>query len=263
MTPEEQEAKRLAEEKQLRDLATQITQMSKLGFDPGTFRKGVIAAVSDAATPPTVSVNLSGDATTLITDVRIMDNQTPVVGSTALIAKQGSDIFLLGSIAASKANGAPTGQTESTGWIKPTLSNGTHGGSGNDVYYRRVLDHGSWKVQWRGTWNTSGSSTMLDSGDALDADYRPSSTRQIACARENDGISIIRADFTSAGLVTIHQGTTSSSTDGSHGHSFSDIYGDIGQFTTGNGTNSGGSHSHLVSFDHPNWVSLNGVEYFL
>lgn len=276
MTPEEKVAAELAAEAQLRDLASQITRMSKLGFDPGTFRKGVIAAIAESTVPPTVSVNLSGDETTLISGIRILDNQTPVVGATALIAKQGSEVFLLGSIASVKANGAPTSQEQSTGWVKATLSNGSHGGTGSDVYYRRILDNGSWKVQWRGVWNTSGSVNMISGGDALPDSHQPSNYRSIACARENDGAVTTRMDFNADGTVTLHVAspntfTASGSTtfDGSHSHSFSDYYSD-GSVTLGNSTFNSGSHNHGVSshshgvdVDHPTWVSLNGVEYFL
>ena len=98
MTPEEQAALDAAQEKQIRELASQITQMAKLGFDPMTVRKGVVAAVADTTTPPTVSINISGDTTTLVSQVRTLNNYTPVVGQTVLIGKQGTEIFLLGAI---------------------------------------------------------------------------------------------------------------------------------------------------------------------
>lgn len=277
MTPEEQAQSDIAQEKQIRELAAQIGQMSKLPYTPDTIRKGVIASVNHATTPPTVSINISGDTTTLVGEVRTLDNYSPVVNQTVLVMKQGSEIFILGAIAASPAAGAPVGQEATTGWIKATLSNGTHGGTGSDVYYRRILDHGSWKVQWRGVWNTSGSVNMISSGDALGDEYQPSNYRAIACARENDGSVTSRMDFNADGTVTLHvespntfSASGSTTFDGSHGHDFNDIYGATGEFATANGTFSSGSHNHGVSshshgvdVDHPNWVSLNGVEYFL
>lgn len=269
-TPEEQAAIETALEKQIKDLATQITQMTKLGFDPMTIRKGIIAAVDDNANPPTVSLNISGDTETLITQVRTLNNYTPLVGQTVLIAKQGTEIFLLGGIASTIAKTA-TAQPAvmDNGWIKATLTNGTHGGNANDVYYRRVLDHGAWKMQWRGVWNTSSQTFMINTADALDQDYRPTSYRALACARDAAGLSVIRMEFAADGTVRWFQANPTISTTGNIGAG-SDIR--LSGYLSQAGSDLGHAHATFTS-DHnhggsasiavPSWVSLNGVEYFL
>lgn len=281
MTPEEQAALVAAQEKQLRDLATQITNMAKLGFDPMTIRKGIVAAVVDTSTPPTVSINISGDQTTLITAVRTLNNYTPVVGQTVLVAKQGTEIFLLGAISA--ANPTSVNNFTDNGWIRATLTNGSHGGNSNgDVYYRRVLDHGSWKMQWRGGWAPGGATAMIDTANAIDPDYRPTSHRSLTCARDLTGAMSATMDFHTDGRVILTGGTepTNSATvslgggtdsAGSHSHGIDDTYGASGEFVQSDGTSSNGSHSHgwsdSASHSHtptaPVWISLNGLEYFI
>jgi hypothetical protein len=285
VTPEEQAALDAAQEKQLRELAAQITQMSKLGFDPMTIRKGTVVAVADATTPPTVSLNISGSEDVLITEVRTLNNYTPLVGQTVLIAKQGSEIFILGAIASINPKLTSATNTSDNGWIKADLSRGTHGGGANDVYYRRVLDHGSWKMQWRGVWNVSGTA-MLDAG-TLDPDYRPAAFRPIIVTRNSDGSVFLRMDFNADGGVNYVAGTPRINTTGdlggtavsvgNHSHGIDwdgDADGggaDHNHFGTtwGAGGHSHsldtGSHSHggFVDIGDPTWISLNGVEYFL
>jgi hypothetical protein len=275
VTPEEAAAIEAAQERQLRDLATQITQMTKLGFDPLTIRKGTVVAISDNTNPPTVSINISGADDTLVSQVRTLNNYTPLVGQTVLIGKQGTEIFLLGSIASVNPKTVADSSTTDNGWIKATLSNGSHGGSEGDVHYRRVLDHGSWKMQWRGSWVTNGNFTMIASG-GLDPDYRPASNRYLAAAREADGAVTLRVLFAPNGSVVIAEspagisntnpGTSSVVTSSYVEHSHGGAVSLVGI------THNDGSHSHTVNnhshggavtIDHPSWVSLDGLEYFL
>jgi hypothetical protein len=275
MTPEEAAAVEAAQERQLRDLATQIASMTKLGFDPLTIRKGTIAAVTDFADPPTVAINISGDTETTVSEVRVLNNYTPLVGQTVLIAKQGTEIFLLGSIASVNPRTLAASSEEANGWIKATLAAGSHGGGEGDVYYRRVMDHGSWKMQWRGQWNVSGT-TMISSG-GLDPNYRPAANRAVAAARNVNGADTCQVIFATTGAVTIS--STSSATPSLNMASVSltsDVSGstsptsltDHADHSHGAGTlsafNSGHSHSaSSISISSPTWVSLNGVEYFL
>lgn len=278
MTPEEQAALDAAQEKQIRELAAQITQMSKLGFDPLTIRKGIVAAVSDTTSPPTVAINISGDATTLVSQVRTLNNYTPVVGQTVLVGKQGTEIFLLGAISA--ANPMSVNNFSDNGWIRATLTNGSHGGNSNgDVYYRRVLDHGSWKMQWRGGWSPAGATAMIDTADALGTDYRPSSHRSVLCARALTGETAAQFDFHTNGRVVLTGGTTATnsasvSLGGSTGSASTSSYVEHshgGAVATAGITHNDGFHSHSwsdsASHSHtptaPSWVSLNGLEYFL
>jgi hypothetical protein len=279
MTPEEQASLDAAQEKQIRDLASQITQMSKLGFDPMTVRKGVIAGVADATTPPTVSINISGDTATLVSQVRTLNNYTPLVGQTVLVGKQGTEIFILGSIASVSPTTTADASTSDNGWRKAVLTNGTHAGANNDVYYRRVLDHGAWKMQWRGIWNPAGTTAMIDTANALDTDYRPAAYKPIACARTADGLSTVRVDFNANGTVNLYTATpgianASLSADISVGGStdvrlsgyLSQAGSDLGHsHTWGDSDSDDVSHSHggTTTVAAPTWVSLNGVEYFL
>ena len=276
MTPEEAAAIEAAQERQLRDLATQITQMTKLGFDPLTIRKGTVVAVSDNTNPPTVSINISGADDTLVSQVRTLNNYTPLVGQTVLIGKQGTEIFLLGSIASVNPRTVAASSEEDNGWIKADLAAGSHGGGEGDVYYRRVMDHGSWKMQWRGQWNVSGT-TMISSG-GLDPNYRPASNRAVSCARNLSGLPTCQVIFSSTGGVTIGLAAPGIATQSpgtsqhnGHTHTFYDTYNGTGGYATDE-TESAGVHTHTVNthghgevtlVSNPTWVSLNGVEYFL
>lgn len=291
MTPEEQAALDAEQEKQIRDLATQITQMSRLGFDPMTIRKGIIAAVNDTSSPPTVAINISGDETTLVSQVRTLNNYTPLVGQTVLVAKQGAEIFLLGAIAATNPTGVNT--ATDNGWNRATLTAGSHGGNSNgDIYYRRVMDHGSWKMQWRGGWNVSGTTVIT----GLDPDYCPSSLRSVPAARNASGLVVMaKLDFASDGSVTLAGGTLTGTTtteggqstsgaspgtsshgghahgidwDGSvynanHNHFGATFSGGSHNHTVDNHWHGNGNHNHDLSVTAPTWVSFNGVEYFL
>src|SRR5687768_11097663 len=249
--------------------------MAKLGFDPMTVRKGVVAAVADTTTPPTVSINISGDTTTLVSQVRTLNNYTPAVGQTVLIGKQGTEIFLLGAISATSPTSVST--FTDNGWIQATLTNGSHNGNSNgNVYYRRVLDHGSWKMQWRGGWTTGGSDIMIDTADALDPDYRPTGHRTVPAARDLVGATNVNIDFHTNGRVVVTGGVepTNSATvslSGTTGSALTSSYVEHshgGAVAISGITHNDGFHSHSwsdsASHSHtptaPVWVSLNGVE---
>lgn len=294
MTPEEQAAHDAAEDQQLKDLATQIAAMTQLGFDPMTIRKAIIASVNDAATPPTVSLNISGDTETLVTEVRILNNYTPLVDQTVLLAKQGTEIFLLGSIASVDPRSAAESTASDNGWVAATLSAGTGGSGDNAVRYRRIMDHGSWKMQWRGEWNPAGNLSMITAGNALDPDFRPAGRRGLPAARDAVGSTTCRMEFSPDGTVRYYSASPAINTTGDlgggtgsnggfdyggHSHGISDTYGAAGEFVQSDGTSvngafSVGSHSHGIdtgSHNHggstvvtaPTWISLNGLEYFL
>lgn len=271
---------------QLRDLATTMGNMVDKAVSAGfTIRKATITQVNALTVPPTVSLNISGDTQTSVDEVRMMNNYTPLVGQTVLLAKQKSEILILGAVAAS--GGTEVGPVD-TGWKKATLAAGSHGGNGNgDIYYRRILNHGSWQMEWRGGWNVSGTNIIA----ALDPDYRPTSKRSVLVARDvQGGSNVAQIDFTSDGKATLVGGLTSPQSAGSHTH-FVDIGVDVGVSASGSSTtggastgtnhthgfsvgvggsgsgeaagtsNSGGSHQHNVN--NPTWISLNGVSYYL
>lgn len=274
-------------DEEIRLLAQQLVKSGQLGFDPTTVLKGVVTAIDVAGQPPTLSIQISGDTTTTITGVRLLDNYSPSIGHTVLVDKLGSDIVVRGHIADSDAVGSGDG---AGGWIKATLAAGSHGGNNNgDVSYRRILDHGSWKMQWRGGWNVSGTD-LIDSGDALGVEYRPSSLRSLLATRTAiGGSNNVKLDFNTDGTVELVGATTSPNSASISGDVFSatpssanaggtDVRlsgylsqagSDLGHShalgSHGHGSHdhgfSGGSHSHGVS--SPTWVSLHNVEYFL
>jgi hypothetical protein len=287
VTPEEQAAYDAEQDKQLRDLAAQMAQMSKLGFDPMTMRKAIIGSVSDTTSPPTVSLNISGDTDTLVTQVRTMNNFTPLVGQTVLLAKQGTEIFLLGAIAATNPYSVGGAGTTDNGWQQATITNGSHGGNSNgNIYFRRVLDHGSWKMQWRGGWAPGGSTILIGAANALDTDFRPSSKRSVLAAREvQTGATALQFDFNTDGTVTLVGATTAPAGGSSAPGGTTDTVDPIDNTTVAlsgylsqGGSDLGhshgvvgghwhdifvNSHSHSITVTAPTWVSLNGVEYFL
>src|SRR5690349_11701886 len=83
---------------ELRQLAAEM-QKTDLPFDPSTLRKGTVTAVSLATTPPTITVQLSGDTTTDVPGVRCARNYTPLVGDQAVLIKQGTDLLALTAVA--------------------------------------------------------------------------------------------------------------------------------------------------------------------
>lgn len=279
-TPEETRAINSAyTDDEIRALAQQLIKSGQLGFDPATLVKGIVTSYEFLGSPPTITINISGDTTTEVSDVRILDGYSPQVGQTVLIAKQGADIIVLGHIADLGARAVSSG---AGGWVRADLSNGSHGGNSNgDIYYRRILDNGSWKMQWRGGWTVSGTE-MIATAKALPSDYRPSSLRTLLTARQLSGGGVsVQMDFHIDGRVVMTGNTTTAAAAASSGDVFSvdpldftDVRlsgylsqagSDLGHshnvFASHDHGFSGGSHTHAVST--PGWVSLNGVEYFL
>jgi hypothetical protein len=278
-----------------------MQQMVDKGMANGfAIRKAIITQVNAGTIPPTVSMNISGDTQTAVDQVRMVNNFNPQVGQTVLLAKQKQDIFILGAIATSGGN--QVGPVD-TGWKRASLGGGSHGGNSNgDIYYRRILDNGSWKMQWRGGWNVSGTTVIT----GLDPDFRPTSKRSVLVAREpQGGANSCQVDFNTNGTATLVGGTTTANSAGnhthfvsigvsggvsvsvsvsgsanasgttgaggtdSHSHSFSGSGGSSGSgggsgsFSGSGSANTGGGGTHTHPVDSPTWISLNGCEYFL
>lgn len=245
-----------AVEGELRALVTQIRKATSLGFDPSQWRKAIVTAVSATTSPPTVTLNMDGDTTVAVSSVRFMDNATPFVGDTVLVSKQKSDILVVGKVASHSISGTQTDQ----GWIQATLAAGSHNGNSNgNVYYRRVLDHGAWKMQWQGGWNVSGG-TLINAG-VLASEYRPRTRRSCLVARHiQTGATAAQLDFNSDGAVGLVGATTAPS-----GSSSSVDPQDTTTVVSSHSHGVTGSHSHSIflTVSTPDWISLNGVEYFL
>lgn len=106
----------------LRDLATQLGQ-DPLSFDPSTIRKGVVTAVNTGGSPPTLTVNLSGDTTTAIPDLRYLEPYVPAVDDTVLMIKQGTSLVVLNKISESYTT---PGTTDYIRWSRSSGMNISH-----------------------------------------------------------------------------------------------------------------------------------------
>jgi hypothetical protein len=246
-----------------------------LAPDPVTAMSGhkaEVTAVSlgDGSTPPTVTIDLGGVS---IPDVAIAANYTPTVGDTVVLAQQGNSYVALFRIG---ALGSKSAEAEG-GWIEATLHASHAHNGGQTVMYRRINDHGAWKMQWKGVVDYgAGQSLLLASG--LSTEYRPSVARQVTVARSvTGGESTARLDIYTDGTLQFW-GLSRTNDLGDSG------FGGVSNHTHGGSTgvtdpadglanahshtipSSDLSHSHdlgTMSIDEPPWVSLDGVEYFL
>lgn len=253
----------------VRDLAAQLSQPD-LPYTPPQIVKAVVVNTALTGTPPTVSINLSGD-TTQIDGVRFLESYSPVVGDVLAIAKTGPDLLILGAY----AQGASS-------WTTPTLGSGfsQNGDSQGNVQYRLVWDNGSLKMQWQGCAAVSGSGTGLVT-TALDAAFRPSAQRKFVVARGlGNGAAFldVQVVFATNGTVSLagnaptapahtHSLGTSATENAQHDHYSYSPYTGLSYLTNteneqhahamGNSTGTSGT------LPTPDWVSLHGVEYFL
>lgn len=191
---------------EIRDLAAQLAAPA-LSFDPATIRKGVVTgvAVGNASTAPTISVTISGDTTTVIDGVRLAADYSPIIGDTTMLFKQGANLFAAFKIAEA---GSITASSDVGGFVQATLGSGfTHNGnSQGNLMYRRVLEDGAWKVQWKGGVSISGTQTAVCT---VGSDFLPTGKRTLTAAREQgSGSNVITVDFTTGGAVTLVGNTT-------------------------------------------------------
>lgn len=257
----------------IRDLAAQINQPDS-PVTPTTVVKGVVTAFASSASPPTVSITLSGD-TAVIDGVRFLESYSPTVGDTVAISKMGSDILILGAYAVG-----------ATGWNAPTLSSGftTNGDSQGNVMYRLVFDNGSLKMQWQGAVARSANTTVISSANLV-APFRPSVKRKVLVARGFGGGSVaVQIIFNTDGSVVLDGSTFTISLGNSgvesntHSHALGTSDTRLSGFLSSGGSDLGHAHglgsSGQDSVDHshglgtaaptaPDWVSFNQVEYFL
>jgi hypothetical protein len=288
---------------QTRTLAMALLNPDQVGAE---VLKGVVTAVDLTVSPPVCSMHLSGDETVVISDVRFMDSYTPTIDDTVLVVKQGPDLFALGTIATNA--GTPSDQ----GWVAPTLSSGITTESLDPVMYRVIVDHGSRKVQLRGSVNIAATQTALWT---MPTGFRPLlNKRPIIVARDHlggsnvaqlivnaDGTMVLEGETTGVASVNGTSGGASDATtgtssigvtvnstafsttgsDGTHRHwHATDWHPDINDFTDYNGTHQHtvGAHGHGMAHTHehvhthtvtstavahPDWLSFNGIEYFL
>lgn len=241
----------------IRELATEIAKQTLLDFDPATIRKGAVTAIATTSAPPTLSVQISGDTTTTIDGVRYIEGYNPVVGDVVQFFKQGTDLIAFGKVAEQFS--------QSTWTLAPLGSGWSHNGnSGGNVMYRKVWDHGSPKMEWKGTAARSSGTAVL--GTPLDSTYRPAVLRPTTAARTGTGgANSVKLDFYPDGTVLMVGGATApsgtaaaaSGTTGSesgHNHGITN-----NDHSHGGDTNSGGSHGHGIANNDHNHGSPTGT----
>lgn len=233
-----------AQDDALKDFITELSKQLQLGFEPATVRKAIVVSHESTATPPTCTIqfpNADGSVGESIPGVRYYDHYTPVANDTVHIMKLGSAIWALGQI-----NDATQGGT-GNGWAT----------AGSGVEYRKVVDNGDFKIQFKGTWTGSGTSLFT-----LPTGFRPSVTRMILCGRDGNAAGI-RVQITTGGVCTLVGGDlipdTNSTTPGATGSTTPGATGSTdpggGGGTTGgpstaNTANGGVSHSHNIPLPH-------------
>ena len=261
-----------------------------LAMDPGqpvTMTKGLVQAYSIGGQPPTLSIYLSGDTSTLIQGVRFIDSYSPAIGDVVQVIKQGPMLLVLGQIAGGANHAA-------NGWVTPLLSSGCSVHPSDPPYYRLILDNGSKKVQLRGQILLTGTPGTLwqmpvDLRPAFDLghltaarDPAGGATTMLIWPRGNDsgqsganvGYLMLQNHTTGVTGVSSSGGSTTGVTDHNHTHRSSDFNGNVQVYSDMWTTqiNSGAtSHSHstpnhthtMTSVTAPGWVSLNGIEYFI
>jgi hypothetical protein len=259
-TPEEAAAQQAAAERaaaeaalneQIRALAAKIAEQAILDFDPATYRKGAVVSIQSTATPPTLTVTISGD-TLEIPGVRYYDHYHPAVNDVVHLMKQGTDLTAAGKIA---------DQYSATSWTLASLLTGfTHNGNaGGNVEYRKVWENGSAKVEFKGVAGRSSGTNIF----ALPAGYQPPALRPLIARRNESGGSLtVGLDIGSN--VTMVGGTTSPAavgthlhdvgiTDNEHTHQIANsdhFHGD---------TDAAGSHTHGIANNDHNHGSPTGT----
>lgn len=257
-----------AQHDNLRDLAAEINKPAPLSDSALSLRKGVVTAVNYTGVP-TVSLTLSGDTTTVVSGVRFWDSISPVVGQTVVVGKQGADLIVVGHVA-----------EDASTWTKPTL-NGSWSHNGNaqgDLMYRKVFDHGVWKMQWQGAVGTGSPGSDILTLPGGTTGFRPASKRKVLGPRDHDsGLTAVIIVFETDGTVHL-EGDNYTLASGSHTHGLgqSGAAGDTHDHSHNGAvseTSFSETHTHAlgtsgsagsnVTIPYPNWVSFNYIEYFL
>jgi hypothetical protein len=249
---------------EIRQLATALAPPDKLTL---TGHKATVTAVSlgDATTPPSVTIDYGGIS---IPSVAVAANYSPQIGDTVVLVQQLNQYVAVFRIA---EVGSKSTEAEG-GWTEAGL-NAAHDHNGSQtVMYRRINDHGSWKMQWKGTLSYGGVTSLLAS--ALAADFRPSVNRQTPLARSVTGtLPAARIDWNTDGTATFFGLSLSSGSNGSHQHYLGTSDTRLSGYLSQGGSDLGhahglgysdtlGSHSHTIASDPP-WISMDGTEYFL
>ena len=289
MSDAQKMAAAIAAQAQMRSQTERLAEALIPQTQPGAIlAKGKVVSW-ETGFPPTVTIQLGGDTSTSIAAVRYMDSYTPVAGDTVVIAKQGSEITVLGKIHEFYLN-----QPAKNGW-QPITPTTTWNGSNNTLtppLWRRVFDHGDQKIQFQGrVWrNGTNTGTTIFT---LPAGYTPGIQRVLLAARENlGGANEVQINVNTSGVVEINghllagpitSGVKTSYYSVEHLHRIAGYpdtslvqvnYGGstgyqnavIGGASTDGGNSPNHRHTlddhrHIATF--PGWISLDGLEFFL
>ena len=290
--PQDQAQAAATQQSQIRSLATALTPTDQVDY--AHVMKGTLTAFDTSTLPPMCSIQLAGDTSVTIANVRYLDSYSPVVGDTVLIVKQGSELFVLGQMTENKTSAQ-------SGWQSVTLTTTWNSNTGlQPVLYRKVFDNGSWKIQlqgrvWRNGSNTGTTLWTMPSG------FIPGVQRAVTATRENlnNGSNVVQLQANTDGTITISGQTISTTTTSTqHGNLTTSyynvdhlhdqgggVYGSATKYTFGGGvyfngvlggaagdggnsanhrhTTDSATHTHDVNTTFPGWVSLDGIEYFL
>lgn len=211
--------------------------------------QATVAATALTATPPTVSVTMSG-STVQIDGVSFMEGYTPAVGDNVDLLKQGNAILVLGHVA-----DVGTGTSTNGGWAASGITG---------ISYRKVIDNGAFKVQFTGSGTATSASLFT-----LPVGFRPAVTRILPGAAFLANFGVCNVQITTGGVATLvsDQGgghihgvfvslsgyNSQAGTDLGHSHIF------------GGGMGSGGQTGALAagSLAFSNTVHLDAVEFFI
>ena len=293
---QDQAAGAATQQNQVRSLASALTVSDPTQYALVT--KGKVTNVVNPGTPPTISIQLAGDTSTTIDNVRFIDSYSPVVNDTVLIVKQGSELFALGQM-----NDASS--VSQNGWTAPTLSGIFTTYSNDPVLYRMVNEHGTNKIQLRGRINIGGSISTTQTLFTLPTGMRPLFDHSpVLIAQDDAGGNAVGqitpmangninfSAYLSRGTIsaTQHGNLTTSYYNVDHYHigpwgslggsggcqtcrcnpGGGEIIGvlggsvqDGGTSTTHRHTTDSATHTHNIQTTSPTWVSFNGIEYFL
>lgn len=183
-------------------LAAQLATATTAATPQPTVVQGVIVSWQNTATPPTVTITLSGD-TTQIPGIQYVTQYTPVVGDVVQIIKQNGSLLVMGTLTA----GAASGQ----GWNTTSISG---------ISYRLNTDNGTQYVEFMGNGTATGSTLFT-----LPAGFRPSGTRETVLVLASVGLVILTIATSGACTIAVPPGgsgsTSSDGTGSSTGHSHS------------------------------------------
>lgn len=260
----------MSESDEIRELAKELGKPA-LPFDPATVRKGQITAVDN--TTATVTITLSG-SDVAVPGLSYMDSYSPVVGDVVHVVQQANTGFVLGTVMTVAASGGWTNATMNTGWTAGSV------GRGSTLQWRRILDNGSPKMQWRGTCTRS-SGVTNEIAVGIPADSRPAVQIPILVARYPlGGRNDVVVNFNIDGSVGISgydtptlATTATNQAGGEHYHHIGQpdlvhnpgVHGDSFGAEPINHTHVQDAHVHGANLTAGSltWVSFDGVEYFL